>query len=126
MMYKYLSFLLVLLVACSGRSSWEGTWQAEWSTDPSGYPEIQGITDFTMPGKVTFSGDSITIEGYGFKGCIFNSDTISHSLIWKVRNDSLLLFNEESMPGIIYSIVIAEDKKIRLQLEDIFLTLTRS
>ena len=125
-MFKYLSFLLVLLIACSGNNGWEGTWQAEWSTDPSGYPEIQGITDFTMPGEVTFRGDSITIEGYGFKGCIFNSDTISHSLTWEVRNDSLLLYNEESMPGIIYSIVDSDNERIQLQLEDIFLTLTRS
>ncbi|CAN0069896.1 unnamed protein product [Chrysoparadoxa australica] len=128
---KYLYLLItVLVIACgserdSSHSKWEGEWKAEWQTDPSGYPEVSGELDFTMEGKFVFVSDSITIIGYGYKGCIFSEDTIKHTLIWKVSNDSLMLYNDEKSPGLTYKITQSDESAIKLQLEDIYVSLNK-
>ncbi|MFT6881597.1 MAG: hypothetical protein ACI83W_000820 [Marinoscillum sp.] len=125
-----LILLLALIYSCTGvsekPSEWEGEWKALWETDPASFEGIEGITDFTMPGKITFLNDSVTIKAFGFEGCVFSKDTLDHSLMWKVSNDSLILINDESTPGMVYQIVEKGESKVRLQLmEDIFLTLTK-
>ncbi|MBV6642815.1 MAG: hypothetical protein KI791_19010 [Cyclobacteriaceae bacterium] len=109
----------------SGDQGFQGNWKAIWETDPAGYPGLSDKLDFTMGGRFLIEGDSITIEGYGYKGCIFTEDTIHHKLIWKIRNDSLMLYNDAQTPGLTYRIIQSGEGQIKLQLEDIFVTLTK-
>lgn len=105
---------------------WNGVWTATWETDPASFENIPGITDFTMPGKFIFKGDSVNIKAFGFEGCVFSKDTLDHALIWKVSGDSLILINDEETPGMVYNIKAANEEKISLQLmDDIFLTLEK-
>jgi len=130
-MKKYFQIIfLVVLASCGSNkeqpAGWEGEWVATWETDPASFEGIEGITDFTMPGKIVFDGDRVNIQAYGFEGCVFSKDTLDHTLNWKVRQDSLILINDEETPGMVYQIKEQSDKKIRLQLmEDIFLTLNK-
>lgn len=122
-----------LLVSCSGSetksekgSDWQGRWEATWETDSASYIGVEGITDYTMPGNFTFNGEYVTIKGYGFEGCVFSKDTLDHTLQWKVSGDSLILINDESTPGMVYTIVEKSDSFVRLQLmDDIFLSLEK-
>lgn len=121
----------VLLMKCGSESerptAWIGTWEATWKTDPTSFEGIEGITDFEMPGIITFDDQMVRIQAYGFPGCAFSVDTLDHSLTWKVRNDSLFLINDSDSPGMIYQIKMTSSKKIELQLmDDIFLMLERS
>lgn len=80
-----------------------------------------------MSGKITFDKEKVNIKAYGFEGCAFGRDTLDHSLFWQVRNDSLILINDEDTPGLVYQIKEVSDEKIRLQLmEDIFVTLEKN
>lgn len=131
-MRNYLLPLIALLLfwSCSSgtdeAASWQGQWKATWETDPASFAGIEGITHFTMDGNVTFEADKVNIKAFGFEGCAFGVDTLDHSLFWKVRNDSLILTNDEATPGMDYLIKEKTDKKIKLQLlEDIFLTLEK-
>lgn len=122
---------VLILSACTGENEkptdWQGEWNATWETDPATFGDVEGITHFTMPGKVTFENDKINIKAYGFEGCAFSIDTLDHSLLWRVSNDSLILINDENTPGMVYQIKEASNEKIRLQLmEDIFLTLEKT
>ncbi len=128
---KYLFiFFIIFFFACgsekeSQENKWVGKWDARWETDPSGYPELSGQLDFSMRGTFTFKEDSITIVGFGYEGCIFSEDTIGHTLVWEISNDSLMLYNNSNTPGLSYKVVEASKNKIRLQLEDIFVSLTK-
>tara|TARA_Y100001972_G_C7666655_1_gene337287 strand:+ start:6962 stop:7363 length:402 start_codon:yes stop_codon:yes gene_type:complete len=127
---KYLVVVFTLVLQACGTSTSEnqqylGTWAAVWETDPAGYPGLSDQLDFTMSGRFLIEKDSITIEGYGYKGCIFTEDTIHHRLIWRINNDSLKLFNDPDTPGLAYKIIESESRKIRLQLEDIYVTLSK-
>lgn len=130
-MKKHLGLIaLAFLISCSNSNEtpagWEGEWNATWETDPASFEGIEGITDYTMPGKVIFSGEKVNIKAFGFEGCVFSKDTLDHSLAWKVSNDSLILVNDKDTPGMVYQIKEQTENKIRLQLmEDIFLTLDR-
>ncbi|MEQ9302481.1 MAG: hypothetical protein RJQ14_01095 [Marinoscillum sp.] len=131
-MRKILIILIVVfLSACSGNSSenpagWEGSWKATWETDPASFEGIDGITSYTMPGKVTFNSNQVNIKAFGFEGCVFSKDTLDHSLRWRVSNDSLILINDEETPGMVYLIKEKSDNNVRLQLmEDIFLNLEK-
>ncbi|MEQ8470338.1 MAG: hypothetical protein RIC35_04095 [Marinoscillum sp.] len=122
--------LIVFLAACSSSSEipegWEGSWTATWVTDPASFEGIEGITDYTMPGKVIFDADEVNIKAFGFEGCVFSKDTLDHSLKWKVSNDSLILINDEETPGMVYLIKEKTSDKIKLQLmDDIFLNLEK-
>lgn len=127
--------LAIVFSACSGGSEkssdqpegWVGEWQATWTTDPASFEGVEGLTDFTMPGVVTFDPEQVNIKAYGFEGCVFSKDTLDHSLKWKVQNDSLILINDEDTPGMIYQIKEQTAERIHLQLmEDIFLTLEKN
>lgn len=129
-MKKYTSIIIIaILAACSGSekpSGWEGEWTATWETDPASFEGIEGITDYTMPGRITFDPEMVNIKAFGFEGCVFSKDTLDHSLKWAVSNDSLILINDEDTPGMVYLIKEKSDSRIRLQLmEDIFLTLEK-
>ncbi|MEQ9216512.1 MAG: hypothetical protein RLO17_00630 [Cyclobacteriaceae bacterium] len=133
MLSGYLKYLAIIIVICCyacNRSSGEneqylGSWVAFWETDPAGYPGLSGQLDFTMNGRFVIEEDSITIEGYGYQGCIFTEDTIHHKLIWRISNDSLKLFNDPDTPGLAYKIIQSEEDKIKLQIEDIYVTLSK-
>ena len=123
-------FVISLCWSCTNttqesESPFLGTWTAKWKTLPESYPGVTGV-DFTMDGVVKFYPDSASILAYGYQGCIFSEDTLSHSLQWKLSNDSLHLVNDNDVYGMMYKVVAQEENKIELMLmEDIFLTLTR-
>ncbi|MEQ9230438.1 MAG: hypothetical protein RIF46_07120 [Cyclobacteriaceae bacterium] len=128
---KRIPFLFVVLVfACqptdSTTEAWQGEWTARWKTDPAGYGALAAEMSFEMNGKFTFDGDQATISAYGYEGCIFNVDTLEHTLIWTLRSDTLELQNQPGEPGIQYKVLEQSEKQIRLQLvDDIFITLTK-
>lgn len=124
--------IISVLYACTSgqqeeRAKWQGEWNATWETDPASFAGVDGITHFTMPGKITFDNEKVNIKAYGFKGCAFSGDTLDHSLFWKVKNDTLILINDENTPGMVYQIKEVSNEQIRLQLlEDIFITLRKN
>jgi hypothetical protein len=123
--------ILVILMACQTTDSerptaWQGHWEASWQTSAESFAQTDQITDFTMNGFFTFEGDSLTVTAQGYPGCIFGPDTISHTQGWIVRNDSLLLINEDEQFGISYQVKAMSSNKIELQLlDDIFVTLSK-
>ena len=124
--------MIALIISCSAPkeekprpTDLQGEWKAEWVTPPESYP---GITDveFTMTGKFVFTADSLTVQANGFDGCIFYSDTLSHTQSWFVRNDSLFLLTDPETVGMTYQIKARTEEVIELQLlEDIFVTLRK-
>ncbi|MEM6736547.1 MAG: hypothetical protein AAGC64_09005 [Bacteroidota bacterium] len=131
---KKIYFLLIFIaISCVSESSperpraWVGEWTAEWKTPPES-PSYRGIEDmeFYMDGKFIFTTDSLTVQNYGYPGCIFAIDTLKHTQSWKVSNDTLFSINDPKTPGITYKITSLSENKIELQLmEDIFVTLTK-
>jgi len=108
-------------------AEWLGEWKAEWETPPES-PSYAGIQDmeFYMDGSFVFSGDSLTVQNNGYPGCIFAVDTLMHTQLWSVSNDTLMTFNDPNTPGMTYKIKELAQDRIQLQLmEDIFVTLTR-
>ncbi|MEQ8240528.1 MAG: hypothetical protein RIA69_15015 [Cyclobacteriaceae bacterium] len=127
-------FISVFIFSCGTSSTegekmtnnLEGDWTAKWSTDPTSFGEIEGISDYSMNGKFIFTGQKLNIKAYGFEGCVFSTDTLDHNLMWSVSNDSLELINDDKTPGMVYQIKSMSDDKIELQLlDDIMLTLTK-
>lgn len=132
---KNLGILVLLLgaVACTSSSSekpsrpdeWLGTWKAEWETPPESYPGIVDM-EFYMDGQFVFSEDSLIVSNNGYPGCIFAIDTLTHSQIWEVRNDTLFTLNEPDSPGMSYKVLTYSENQIQLRLlDDIFVTLSR-
>lgn len=104
----------------------QGSWKAQWDTDPSSFPEVSDASIFTMNGDFTFDGDQVTVTAQGFPGCIFSTDTLSHTLKWRLSNDTLNLINEGDIYGMTYKVLEMQDLQIRLQLmDDIIVTLSR-
>lgn len=104
----------------------EGRWEAQWKTLPESFQGIGDITSFEMDGAFIFQGDSLTVIANGFPGCVFGIDTIQHTQLWKVSNDSLHLINENNVQGISYKLESVNDNRVEMKLmEDIFLTLER-
>ncbi len=119
------------LLSCSTDSREEhevfllGSWDAQWTTLATSYPGVDNV-DFSMNGLINFNEDSVRIRAYGYKGCIFSEDTLSHALRWSVTGDTLHLINEDNVRGMSYQILSKTSQEVRLQLmEDIFLTLTK-
>ena len=103
-----------------------GKWQAKWETNPASFPEVDDVKSYTMNGEITFYPDSVEINAFGFPGCIFSSDTLSHSLKWVISNDTLSFLNEDDIYGMSYTIKEMNESEVSLQLmEDIFLTLKK-
>lgn len=132
-MKKFALILSLFLTYCSSPSDeqanrpeeWQGKWFAEWETSPDAY---EGIFDmeFYMNGIFEFSDDSLTVTVNGYPGCIFGTDTLSHTQLWKIKSDTLFLMNDPKVPGMTYRIVGQDSDRIKLQLvEDIFVTLQR-
>ena len=121
--------LLAFLWSCGNNENDKtlvlGSWKADWKTEPESFPDIEDV-DLTMDGQVVFTTDSVSITAYGYPGCIFSSDTLTHSLTWKMSNDSLHLINDEEIYGISYKILTMSSAKVELQLmDDIYLTLSK-
>ncbi|WP_425389753.1 hypothetical protein [Ekhidna sp.] len=132
---KKLPFILFIIVcSCTSPSSekanlrpseWQGTWVAEWETPPESYPGIEDM-EFYMDGRFIFNEDSLTKVVYGYPGCIFAIDTLSHTQSWYVSNDTLFLVNGPDSPGMTYRVSSKSESRIKLQLmDDIFVTLTK-
>lgn len=122
--------LFFLLTYCSDKKSekslFEGKWKANWSTSKEAFPEVGNEVALKMEGWVEFDNDEITITAFGYPGCIFSADTITHSQKWVLRSDTLELLNEGDRRGISYLLKEKSDSRIRLVLMgDIFLDLTR-
>ena len=102
-----------------------GEWKAKWTTLPASFPGVEGV-DFEMDGVVQFTADSITISAYGYEGCIFSEDTLTHTLKWQISQDSLKLVNADNIHGMTYMIKeLSEDKIELVMMDDIFLSLKR-
>ena len=94
-------------------------------TLPESYPGIENM-EFSMTGNFIFTPDSLTVKANGYEGCIFNSDTLSHTQSWYVKNDTLFLMTEPDQAGMTYRVKSQTRKIIELQLmDDIFVTLTK-
>jgi hypothetical protein len=131
-MNRIILFILTassIIVSCSDQKNneLEGEWNVQWVTDPASYPDVDASINFTMNGKFNFEkSGKLTIDAYGYEGCIFSNDTLSHSLNWKINNDTLSTFNNKDLHGISYKITEQAPNKVKLQMmEDIFLHLTR-
>ncbi len=123
---KKLLPVIVLIFAMASCSSNKEEYGAIWETDPASFAGVTDVSDYTMDGKFIFDGDEVTIQAYGFEGCVFSKDTLNHTLKWKISNDSLITFNDEETPGMVYTIMDTTDNIIHLQLmDDIFVTLER-
>lgn len=106
---------------------WMGEWKAEWDT-PSESPAYAGIIDmeFYMDGKFIFTSDSLTVQNNGYPGCIFAVDTLKHTQLWKISNDTLFTYNDPNALGMTYKVKMIEESRIKLQLmDDIFVTLSK-
>jgi hypothetical protein len=121
--------LIVILTACSSEDTsknLEGRWLAKWKTVPESFQGVKNIESYEMNGVFDFQGDSLTIQAYGFPGCIFGIDTISHTQGWIISNDSLHLINPDQVRGISYRITEMNTGELKLQLmEDIFISLQK-
>ncbi len=132
-MKKIVSILFVTtLISCSVSSnedrpsSWHGDWNARWETPPASYPGLDSTMTFYMNGSFVITADSLTVNANGFEGCIFNSDTLTHTQSWSVSNDTLFLLSAPQQAGITYTVKSFRSDRIELQLmEDIFVTLTK-
>jgi len=122
--------LFVLFTFCNDKNSekslFQGKWKANWSTSKEAFPEVGNDVALNMEGWVEFDEDEVTITAYGFPGCIFSADTLTHSQKWVLRSDTLELLNEGDMRGISYLLKEKTDSRVQLVLMgDIFLDLTR-
>jgi len=127
-MKKVLILFLVALVGCTSSENeiFQGTWQAKWTTDPAGYGELAKELEFEMDGSFDFDEEKLTVSAFGYEGCVFGTDTLRHTISWKISGDTLELQNTPDEPGIQYKILSQTDSEIKLQLvEDIFITLSK-
>ncbi|WP_109833076.1 hypothetical protein [Reichenbachiella versicolor] len=103
-----------------------GEWNVQWVTKPEKGQSVDPSINYTMNGKMIFNEEKLTINAYGYEGCIFGSDTLSHSINWKVQGDTLSIVNDGDEFGIPYIIREISNEKVKLQLvEDVFLFLTK-
>ena len=110
----------------SSNNGLDGHWTAQWDTDPASFPEVADASIYTMNGHFLFKGDQVTVTAFGFPGCIFSTDTLSHTLKWKHSGDTLSLVNEGDIYGMTYRILDQQNNVMKLQLmDDITVTLSR-
>ena len=132
------SFLLTILFFYSCDSSKEklstiseqlvGDWQVQWVTKPDSQLTTNDSINYTMNGVMNIRDNGkITINAYGYKNCIFGTDTLVHTLNWEVPSDTILnLTNDGDKYGIPYTIREIAANKIKLQLvDDVYLFLTK-
>ncbi|MGL1889577.1 MAG: hypothetical protein OCD76_23890 [Reichenbachiella sp.] len=134
-------YLLIILLgfsmaACTGTkenttnemdATMIGDWNVQWITSPDESMSTDEPINLTMNGKMLIKEDkTITIEAYGYQGCIFGTDTLIHTLNWEINGDTLNLKNLNDEFGIPYVIKDAAEGKVKLQLlDDVFLFLTK-
>lgn len=127
-------FASVLFFGCSSTKENEhptivGEWKAMWSTDPAAYPaELSKTKKFNMEGFLSFTDKGeLTINAFGYKDCIFSSDTMKHSLNWKMVGDTAISFySGEDVHGIHYQLEdLKKDKAKLVLMGDINISLTR-
>ena len=101
-----------------------GQWNAIWVFRHSDHGNDR---NGNMQGQMVFHENGVVgIEARGYPGCVFSSDTIKNELMWKVKNDSLYLYNPNDHFQLSYFIQKASDSTIELKLlDDIFVTLKR-
>lgn len=133
---KTMTRIVVILVitlffySCSsshfeGESNFIGNWEANWKTLPESFPGMEDV-EFTMSGKVDFTENQVSITAYGYEGCIFSEDTLTHTLNWRLSSDTLHLINDDDVYGMSYKVLSSSSEMIELRLmEDIFLTLKK-
>lgn len=105
-----------------------GDWKVQWVTYPDKNTPIDDGLNYTMNGLMNIREDGkITINAYGYEGCIFGTDTLIHTLNWELQSDSILnLVNEGDKYGIPYTIKELSEQKVKLKLvEDVYLFLTK-
>lgn len=105
-----------------------GDWKVQWVTYPDQNTTIDDGVNYTMNGLMNIRDNGkITINAYGYEGCIFGTDTLIHTLNWEVQSDTILnLINEGDKYGIPYTIKEYSAQKVKLQLvEDVYLFLTK-
>jgi hypothetical protein len=103
-----------------------GTWDAKWETNSEAFSVNEGY-DLSMRGKMYFMEDGkVKIHAYGYKGCIFMSDTMINELQYIVHGDTVNLLADDEKFGLPYQILEMHQKRVKMVLmEDIALTLTR-
>ena len=103
-----------------------GTWNVQWVTKPDPNQPIPPGINYTMNGKMVFEAELLTTSAYGYKGCIFGTDTLNHSLRWVLQGDTLKLYNDGDNFGLPYKIKEVSNNRIQLQLlDDVFLFLSK-
>lgn len=105
-----------------------GDWKVQWITYPDKNADANDSINYTMNGEMNIKENGkITINAYGYKNCIFGTDTLIHTLNWEVPSDTILnLTNDGDKYGIPYTIKELTTKKVKLQLvEDVYLFLTK-
>lgn len=105
-----------------------GDWKVQWVTYPDNNGVINDSINYTMNGEINIKENGkITINAFGYKNCIFGTDTLIHTLNWEVPSDTVLnLTNDGDKYGIPYTIKDISDNKVKLQLvEDVYLFLTK-
>lgn len=79
-----------------------------------------------MNGSFLFTSDSLTVTANGFEGSIFGADTLAHTQIWYVQNDTLFLLSDPEVQGMTYVVKSKSANQIQLQLlDDMFVTLSK-
>lgn len=137
---KRIIFILFVLTACLGCDRKKedkpenfnlseniiGRWEARW--------EMTGkeVEDYAprqrkMAGEMAFfENGEVKVTSYGFKGCVFMTDTSVNTMNWKIENQVLRFMDKRDVHGIPYNIEQADVDKIQLSImENIHLTLTR-
>ncbi|SMD34635.1 hypothetical protein SAMN04488029_2109 [Reichenbachiella faecimaris] len=105
-----------------------GDWKVQWITYPDQSAPSNDSINYTMNGEMNILGNGkITINAFGYKNCIFGTDTLIHTLNWEVPSDTILnLTNDGDKYGIPYTIIELAENKVKLQLvEDVYLFLTK-
>lgn len=105
-----------------------GDWKVQWITYPDKNAPVNDSINYTMNGQMNIKENGkITINAYGYKNCIFGTDTLIHTLNWEIPSDSILnLSNDGDKYGIPYIIRDLAENKVKLQLvEDVYLFLTK-
>lgn len=105
-----------------------GDWKVQWITYPDKGAPINDSINYTMNGEMNIKANGkITINAFGYKNCIFGTDTLIHTLNWDVPSDTVLnLTNDGDKYGIPYTIKELSEDKVKLQLvEDVYLFLTK-
>ncbi|UXX80341.1 hypothetical protein N7E81_04415 [Reichenbachiella carrageenanivorans] len=129
----FVAILSLALYSCGSSTeemsnSLVGDWKVQWITYPEQNAPANDSINYTMNGLMNIKGDGkITINAYGYENCIFGTDTLIHTLNWKLENDTTLnLTNDGDKYGIPYTIKDFSENKIKLQLvQDVYLFLSK-